>query len=67
MSKQVDNMRAALVPIGFLAFLVIAADLIVEFITEEPILAMQGVRWSMFGILALACIGVLYVLNNKRS
>jgi hypothetical protein len=67
MSKQVDNVRAFLVPVGFLAFLMIAADLLVEFIEEEPIIAMQGIRLAMFGVFALAFIGVLYVLNEKRS
>jgi len=67
MSKQIDNIRALLVPMAFLAFLVIAADLLIEFITDEPIIAMQGVRFAMFGIFILAIIGVLYVLNNSRS
>ena len=50
MKNSVDNIRAILVPFGFLAFLLIAADMLVEFITNEPILAAEGVRYAMIGI-----------------
>jgi len=67
MENSVDNIRAILVPLGFIAFLAIAADLLVEFITNEPILAAEGIRYAMIGIFLLAIIGVLYVLNNERK
>ena len=67
MKNSIDNIRAILVPLAFIAFLLIAADMLVEFITDEPILAVEGLRFGMVGITLLAVIGVLYVLNNERK
>ena len=66
MSKQIDNVRAILVPLGFVAFLLIAIDLAYEFIENEPIIAMEGVRWAIFGLIFFALIGVLYVLSDRK-
>ena len=67
MKNSIDNIRAILVPLAFIAFLLIAADMLVEFITDEPILATEGLRFGMVGITLLAVIGVFYVLNNERK